>query len=50
MLWATREAVEEEEEGPVETSVLLQDLNPVGTPRKSEGTFDIDIQHVFRDV
>ena len=50
MLWATREAVEEEE-GPVETSVLLQDLNPVGTPRKSEGTFDIDIQHVlFRDV
>ena len=42
---------EEEEEGPVETSVLLQDLNPEGTPRKSEGTFDIDIQHVlFRDV
>ena len=33
----------EEEEGPVETSVLLQDLNPVGTPRKSEGTFDIDM-------
>ena len=36
----------EEEEGPVETSVLLQDLNPVGTPRKSEGTFDIDIQYI----
>ena len=35
--------MEEEEEGPVETSVLLQDLNPVGTPRKSEGTFDIDM-------